>query len=459
MPVDKEIYIGKEINGINLCRTKDDYRININGMAHGMITGQSRSGKTIAGMRFVKELVSSRQTETLKHLRIVCLDPKQDWRGIAKHIAPKHFRFYSLGRMFQPINLNPCKIPHGVQPQYWIDGIVEIYCRTHGILENGRQLLSEAFYDLYEKAGVFDVIDDDDWMDKVPEASKKVTFAGAYKWIKAKLDSLDVPTNQGECAGNDMKDAYARLLKHLQCFAKPYSIERKLFSKTEEDELNKNHGDNHIGNGIGLAVDELIGDDDVTVFEGIGLAARFESFAFGVIAFGLYAMAQNSKLSEAQSEIYETMMVIENAEKILLGNNIACTADTMSAPGQSVFEEILERAADYGFHILSITQMPSLMPPAAIANCSVLLAGRLISPQDADLVARMVGIGKKIDEKDITEWLPELPTGQFIGRTRQTANTWPDMAEVEPLNNILITDRELENVLAIGRIRRSARCW
>lgn len=463
------IYMGRILNAErytfnNGYRTQFDYRLNIDELMHGMFVGQSRSGKTVAAMRFVKELANSRRTETGKRLRIVCLDPKQDWRGIARFVEPERFRFYSLGNhMFQPINLNPCKIPRGVQPQYWIDGIINIYCRAYGLLERGKQMLSEAFYDLYEKAGVFAVADDEDWMDKVPELSKKVTFAGVYKWMDAKRASLDDPSNRGGRAGNDTKDAYARLLERLQCFARPYSIERRLFSRTDEDSLNKNPGDNHIGNGVGLGVDDLIGDDDVTVFESFGLESTFANFIFGVITSGFYKVAKGFERGFLHPDQFETVLIIEEANKVLTGNDAAGAGGgggMASLSGQSEFEEILDQSAGYGLFIVAITQKPSMMPSSIIANCGLLFVGRLTIPDDVNLAVRMIGREERIDDRDVVKWLPMSPTGWFICRSSRGydfRNAEPVLVEIEPLNNASITNGELEAILAESIMKKAAR--
>ena len=99
---------------------------------HGIFTGESRSGKTVAATRFVSELTKVRR-KSGKRLRIVALDPKQDWRILAKFVEPERFHFYSLGNPeFLPIKLNILKVPHNVNPQVWLDGIIEIYCRAYG---------------------------------------------------------------------------------------------------------------------------------------------------------------------------------------------------------------------------------------------------------------------------------------------------------------------------------------
>lgn len=445
------IYMGRILNPErytfnNGYKTQFDYRVNIDELMHGMFVGQSRSGKTVAAMRFVKELSEARRTETGKRLRIVCLDPKQDWRGIARFVEPERFRFYSMGNhFFRPINLNPCKIPRGVQPQYWIDGIVNIYCRAYGLLERGKQMMSEAFYDLYEKAGVFKVADDDDWMDKVPELSKKVTFAAVYKWMEDKQNSMD----NMKKAGNDTKDAYARLLERLSCFSRPYSIERRLFSQTDDK-----------GEGTGYGVDDLIGEDDVTVFESFGLESTFANFIFGVLTSGFYKVAKGFERGFLHPSQFETVLVIEEANKVLTGNDAAGTGGgggQASLSGQSEFEEILDQSAGYGLFIIAITQKPSMMPSSIIANCGLLFVGKLSIPDDVNLAVRMMGREERIEDRDVVKWLPMSPTGWFICRSNRGydfRNAEPVLVAIEPLNNAMISNNELDSILENGEMKK-----
>ena len=228
-------------------------------------------------MRFVAELTRVRRSKTGKRLRIVAMDPKHDWRTLARFVEPERFRFYSLGNThFRPINLNPCKIPYGVWPQFWIDGLIDIYCRAYGLLERGKQMMGETLYQLYEEAGVFEACDKPDWKERVPALSSRVTFAAVYKRMSDLKAELEDPNNKKGRAGNDTRDAYARLLDRLQCFGRTFSIERKLFSNED-----------------GLGVDELIGADDITVFESEGLESTFANFIFGIITSGFYKVAKS----------------------------------------------------------------------------------------------------------------------------------------------------------------------
>ena len=446
------IYMGTQMNSErytfkNGYRTQFDYRISIDELMHGVFTGQSRSGKTVAAMRFIRELANSRRTATGKRLRIVIMDPKQDWRGIARFVEPERFRFYSMGNThFRPINLNPCKIPYGVEPQHWIDGIINIYCRAYGLLERGKQMLSDVFYELYSEEGVFDGEEEqikyDDWKAEVSRRSGNVTFHKLYKRLSQKSSNLQGP---GKRAGNDTLDAYSRLLERLSCFDRPFSIEYRLFS-AEDDFANPN------SRGTGMGVDELIGDDDVTVFESFGLESTFANFIFGIITSGFYKVAKGFERGYLHPDQYETVLVIEEANKVLTGSDTAGTGggSMASLSGQSEFEEILDQSAGYGLFIIAITQKISMMPSSIIANCGLLFMGKLSQPEDVDLGVRMIGREGRIEDRDVVKWLPKSPTGWFICRSNRGydfRDAEPVLVLIDPLNAANVSNNELEEIL------------
>lgn len=467
-----DIFMGTVLNSERFTfrrgyKTESDYRMNIDNLMHGVFTGQSRSGKTVAAMRFVRELCRSRRTETGKRLRIVVMDPKQDWRGIARFVEPERLNFYSLGNsLFHAINMNPCKIPKGVQPQYWIDGLVNIYCRSYGLLERGKQMMSDAFYALYKAAGVFEVADKEGWEEKVPDLSAKVTFAAVYRWMEYKRNGLDA---NGRRAGNDTRDAYARLLERLSCFSRQFSIERKLFSKTLKDERGETpeplkEGEfqeeltdkeilEDVGPGTGCGIDDLIGGDDVTVFESFGLESTFSSFIFGIITSGFYKVAKGYEKGFRHPDQYETVLVIEEANKVLTGSDTAGTggSDSATLTGQSEFEEILDQAAGYGLFIIAITQKISMMPSSIIANCGMIFVGRLTTPDDVNLSVRMLGREERFEDRDVVKWLPMSPTGWFICRQSRGYDfleAEPVLVAIEPLNAADVSNRELDEIIA-----------
>ena len=421
-----DIYIGKILSGERWTPTTGyetpfEYRLEEGELMHGIFTGESRSGKTVAATRFVSELTKVRR-KTGKRLRIVALDPKQDWRILAKFVEPERFHFFSLGNPeFLPIKLNICKVPRNVNPQVWIDGVIEIYCRAYGLMERGKAILAETLYSLYDEAGVFE--DSPHWRDFVPERSSKVTMPKVYERMnKIKLD-LEDPLKSGKGRmGNEARDAYTRVLDRMQIFGRKYSIETRLFG--QED---------------GIGVDELIGKDDVIVLESYGLETTFRNFIFGVITSGFFKYAQGHEGGFLADDQYETVLVIEEANEVLTGSDTAGTGNSSmpSFGGQSEFERILDQAAGLGLFIFSITQKVADMPSSVIANSGLIFAGKISRPDDVMIVIRKIGREERYDDRDILKWFPRSPIGWFVCRSSRNfdfKDVEPVLVKVDPLN-------------------------
>lgn len=431
-----DIYIGKILSGERWTpstgyETPFEYRLEEGELMHGIFTGESRSGKTVAATRFVSELTKVRR-KTGKRLRIVALDPKQDWRILAKFVEPERFHFYSLGNPeFLPIKLNICKVPRNVNPQVWIDGVIEIYCRAYGLMERGKAILAETLYSLYDEAGVFE--DSPNWRDFVPERSSKVTMPKVYERMnKIKLD-LEDPLKSGKGRmGNEARDAYTRVLDRMQIFGRKYSIETRLFG--QED---------------GIGVDELIGKDDVIVLESYGLETTFRNFIFGVITSGFFKYAQGHEGGFLADDQYETVLVIEEANEVLTGSDTAGTGNSSmpSFGGQSEFERILDQAAGLGLFIFSITQKVADMPSSVIANSGLIFAGKISRPDDVMIVIRKIGREERYDDRDILKWFPRSPIGWFVCRSSRNydfKDVEPVLVKVDPLNIEPPSNFELE---------------
>ena len=502
-----EIYMGTVLSPERYTMTHGyetpfEYRIDERELMHMFFTGASRSGKTVTAMRFIAELSRVRRKSTGKRFRLVCMDPKQDWRALARYVEPERFHFYNMGNtLFRPLHLNPLKIPHGVIPQMWIDGVIDIYCRSYGLLERGKQMLGETIYQLYHEAGVFgytpkmrsqlalqyqneyldscgtdrnsdaaiqaasryanDRIEREDEdikknrdHDLISNLSSRVTFVDVYdrmnliklsmegdKDAEEKLSMLTGQRSKGK-SGNDTKDAYARLLDRLQAFNREFSVERQLF-----------------GGQDGMSVDELIGADDVTVIESKGLESTFRNFVFGVITSGFYKYAlahEGGFLSEDQ---YETLLVIEEANEVLTGSDVAGTGGGASfgMTGESEFEQILDQSAGYGLFICAITQKISDMPKSIIANAGLKFAGRLTIPDDVSTVIRSIAREDRYEDRDLVKWFPRSPTGWFVcmsSRTFDFKDSEPVLVKIAPLNTKAPTNSEIDELMTLKEIEK-----
>ena len=432
-----EVYIGKVLSGERWTQssgyeTPFEFRIDDSELMHGIFTGESRSGKTVAATRFISELTKVRRKKTGKRLRIVALDPKQDWRILAKFVEPERFHFYSLGNPeFLPISLNLCKVPKNVNPQVWADSIIEIFCRAYGLMERGKAILAESLYALYDEAGVFE--DAPNWRDFVPQRSAQVTFPRLYERMnRIKLD-LEDPTKSGKGRmGNEARDAYTRVLDRLQIFGRKFSIESRLFGQTD-----------------GIGVDELIGKDDVIVLESYGLETTFKNFVFGCITSGFFKYAQGHEKGFLADDQYETVLVIEEANEVLTGSDTAGTGNSSmpSFGGQSEFEKILDQSAGLGLFIFSITQKVADMPSSVIANSGLIFAGKISRPDDVMTIIRKIGREERYDDRDILKWFPRSPIGWFVCRSSRNFDfkeSEPVLVKVEPLNVEPPNNYELE---------------
>ena len=435
-----EIYMGSILSAErysfeNGYKTNFDYRISEKELMHGFFTGASRSGKTVAAMRFVAELSRIRRSKTGKRLRIVCMDPKQDWRALARFVEPERFRFYSMGNQaFHPLHFNPCKIPKGVVPQTWIDVMIEVYCRAYGLLERGKQLMAETFYSLYEEAGVFDAYGKPGWQTEVTELSKRVTFGAADRRMNRLKKEMEDGTSSKGRGGNDTKDAYARLLERLSAFSREFSVENRLFGQSD-----------------GMGIDEIIGDDDVTVLESKGLESTFRSFIFGVITAGFYRYAIAQEGGYLAPDQYETVLVIEEANEVLTGSDTAGTGNSqMGLSGQSEFEQMLDQSAGYGLFIIAITQKIADMPKSIIANAGLKFTGKIVTEDDINVVTKAIGKDPRIDDRDVVKWFPRSPTGWFVCQSSRTMNfidAEPVLVKISMLNVSQPTNAEIDELL------------
>ena len=435
-----DIYMGKILSGERWTpgdkyETIFEYRLDEGELMHGIFTGESRSGKTVAATRFVAELTKVRRSKTGKRLRIVALDPKQDWRVLGKFVEPERFHFYSLGNPeFLPINLNICKVPHNVNPQVWIDGVIEIFCRSYGLLERGKAILAETFYSLYDDAGVFE--DSPNWRDFVPERSAKVTMAKVFnrmQQIKLALDDSLI-AKRGR-TGNEAMDAYACILDRLQVFSRKFSIEARLFARED-----------------GIAIDELIGGDDVIVLESYGLETTFKNFIFGCITSGFFKYAQGHEGGFLAPDQYETVLIVEEANEVLTGSDTAGqnSGGQMGLGGQSEFEKILDQSAGLGLFIIAITQKIADMPSSCVANAGLVFAGKISRQDDVTLVIRKIGREERYDDRDILKWFPRSPIGWFVCRSSRNYNfkdTEPILVHIDPVGVNPPSNAELEGIM------------
>ena len=416
-----EIYIGTQLSasvyGFDTgYSTPFDYRFEESRIMHGIFSGGSRTGKTVAAMRTVAEMAHITRKSTGKKLRLFIMDQKRDWRGIARYIEPNRFRFFSMGTAsFHPLHLNIWKIPKNVEPQQYIDGIIDLWCRSYGLLIRGRLIFAKPVYELYKEAGVFDAFEQPGWEDTVPKLSSQVTFPKIYERL-VKIQNTPIVQADGRKAytSNDTRDAYDRIIERLEMFSRPYSVETKLYG--QED---------------GLSIDELLGDDEITVLEADGLDKTFANFLFGCITSGIFKIAKTYENGFLNPQQYETLFVIEEANAVLKGNDTAgsTSGNTAEYAGEAEFELICDQAAGLGLFIWAITQDISAMPKSLVQNASVLFAFRQTDEKCKQILLTKMGKEYRYDDRPEYKFISKMPIGWCIAHSTRTLSRQGSNAE------------------------------
>lgn len=404
---------------------------------HAYISGASRSGKTVAARRLVAEAYANcRRGEQKKRLRFLIMDPKQDWRALAKIIPQKNFRFYSLSDpTYHPIKMNLLKIPAGVYTERYADKLREIFIRSYGLGDRGFQILGKAIRAVYQNAGCFDAEVKYNKKDEITglypatERSKNITLKHVCEQLQSEIEMSKQ---------RDKQEAIQRILDRMDSFNEPMSSIYTVFCNEGEE---------------GMGIDDLLGADDVIVLESYGMDTKTSAFIFGLITSGVYQYAVSNGGFVKPKNQYETVLVIEEANQVLIGD------DEDNLGGANPFEIILDQSAGYGLFIWTLTQKISDMPRSVLANSAIKIIGR--QDDEDDIKKSIVQIGKDalIADRVFKNWFPDQPTGWFIiksSRNRDFTKNAPIHVLVEYLDIEPPTDEELENILELGEVERQA---
>ena len=171
-----------------------------------------------------------------------------------------------------------------------------------------------------------------------------------------------------------------------------------------------------------------------------------------MITSGFYKFALAHEGGYLADDQYETVLVIEEANEVLTGNDAAGTGggESFGMSGQSEFEQILDQSAGYGLFIFAITQKIADMPSSIIANSGLVFAGKLKRPDDINVVVRAVAREERIDDRDLVKWFPRSPTGWFVcqsSRTFDFKDAEPILVQISRLNINPPSNLELDEIM------------
>ena len=426
-----EVYHGVQVSGERWdpelgYKTPFEWRIGRDEMMHTNISGRSRSGKTVGATRFIAETYKNMtfgpdpDTGEEKRMSAVILDWKRDWRILKRFVPADRFRFMSLSDPnLNPIRFNLLSVPKGVYPQRWADTVIELFCLSFSLGGRAKSILWQHIQEIYTKYGVYDN----------PENSRRATMFELYQSVAEKQKSF-TETEKGKTArvGNDTKDAYQRVLDRLVYFSD--RMLRTLYCDTSAD-------------AIGIT-DIVSAKNTVTVLEAGGLESETKQFVIGVMAAGVYQYTMhNGKYDPG------LLLVFEEAHQVLKGAGEDAgggSSGSVLNTGETIYEQMWNEAAGWNLFLVSISQMPSRLPPSVISNSGLVYAYALDEAKDREVIMKKIARDPRYDHREIERFFPRMPIGWCIAkssRVQDYKDADPSIVATDPLIAEPVSDEEL----------------
>ena len=278
--------------------------------------------------------------------------------------------------------------------------------------------ISGAIYELYDKNDVFGHEDDPKWAN---EHSKNITFDDVYTSLEKKM--IEARNNKDQHGAEALQTYLTRL--DMYSPKRTYSCEHAMFC---------NRG--------GDSADTLLGKDDFTVIESNGLSEKSMRFFFILLMNSIYEYALNSGPEGFYTNSYETVIVLEEANSVLISNE----KDEAGQSSIQRFNEIIDKSASLGLFIWTITQKIASMPKSVIANSGIMFIGRTAQGEDANVVCSALGFETRRNFEMITI-LPRMSTGMFIAKVskgRDMASQTPVLIQANYTKSSVLGDKELD---------------
>jgi hypothetical protein len=441
----EEVFIGNVINGerFNMDQAKKyggngymtDYKFGVgtDELHHAFISGQAGSGKSVLAWRMVSGLYNNtfnidRKTGKRKRKRILILDPKGEWRLMGNIIPRGKFKFKSLSDPhFHPVSMNILRVPRYVRAYDYYQMVIENFCSAYGLMDRALAQIGSVIYDLYDEKDAFDNDLDPNWAN---ERTKDVTMEDVYDQVEK---NREIAIQKRD---NHNAEALQTYLTRLDAFKKPKSKEYIMFC---------NRG--------GDSVDQFLGEDEVTVVESNGLSKQAQGFFFTLTMASIFKFAQGVKGFYNAPDQYETFIVLEEANAVLIGGE----KDDASTQGIKRFEELLDQSRSFGLFIWVITQKIASMPDSVVANSGLIFAGKSTRDQDIGIVMRAIGLEDRYenDGRAMKKFFPKMPVGEFvvkISKAKLEADQESTLVKVAPLDLEIPSDEELDVIINENKI-------
>lgn len=182
----------------------------------------------------------------------------------------------------------------------------------------------------------------------------------------------------------------------------------------------------------------------VTVFEGAALDSEMK-LVIGVLAAGVYQYTTHNGQYDPG-----LLLVFEESHQVLKGSGSDAGGvnggSSVLNSGETIYEQMWNEAAGWNLFLVSISQMPSRLPPSVISNSGLVYAYALDDATDREVIMRKIARDPWLDHREIERFFPRMPIGWCIAkssRVQDYKDADSSVVATDPLIAEPVTNNEL----------------
>lgn len=427
-----EIYVGKQISH-ETGEPEFDYSFKEKELMHILVCGASGCGKTTTSQRIAEGIAKNCPKK-----KILALDWKKSWRILKRFVPDEDFDFFSLyAEGVRPIRMQVYVPPMGISVMDWMNKVHESLCLAYGFGNKQKGVFDKVAEELFLKQGVLEknprtgagtiAVESENAYDLV----YNVTLADVLERINALRQAA--VTNP---AGRNMVDAYDSILTKTNAFMTRNL--REMYCSSDRDQIVK--------------IEDLINGKRIIVLEGGMLDDMPKKFILGLITWGVFLYSKDMKSFEKLVD--ERLFILEEAHEVF---PCSPNQDPPLGVNEDIYQILLNEAREYGLFAMVIGQAPQHLPDAVLTNVGVIIAHRLGTQEDVQMITTALSRNARLDDRDVPTWLTKQPIGMCVIKINNQFSHFhsePILVRSAPVTVLPPHDEEIIETLKLPLPRR-----
>ncbi len=315
---------------------------------HMAVFGTTGSGKTNVCFLLIEKLIKD-------NLPFFVTDWKQNYRDLLNTESGKNIKVYTVGKDTAPFHFNPLIPPKGVNPQIYINKLIDVINHSHFVSYGVDHLLQNAINTVYKECGIYS------------EITKIPTFTDVFEVLKK------TPARGRESL---WKASAMRVLNDLT-----FGPVGEVFNKSQTINI-----ESFLNQQIILELDAL--------------PQTTKTFLVEALLLQIYLYRINCR---NRDEKLKHMLILEEAHHLLLKKH---------EQEENITDIFLREIRETGQGVCLLDQSPSLISNTALSNTNTLIAMQLKHKDDIYQVSKALLL-KELD------YFGMLKVGEAIVKTQE----------------------------------------